>query len=107
MNSKQNKWAQEKKKTRETKQEIVSTIGNTLMITIGEVGGELGEIGDGDEGVHFWRWAPGDVWSVESLYCTSETNITLYGNYTGIKKIFLKMNYSSPWKPLKFSTFPQ
>ena len=44
-----------KKKTRETKQEIVSTIGNTLMITIGEVGGELGEIGDGDEGVHFWR----------------------------------------------------
>ena len=45
----------------------------------------MGEMGGGD-----WEYAYCDEHgimqgSAESLYCTPETNITLYVNYTGIK----------------------
>ena len=55
------------------------------MVTRGEVGGGIGEIGDEDEedichdehGVMYG--------SAESLYCTPETHITLYVTCTAIK----------------------
>ena len=44
--TKQNKTKRERE--RETNQETDSTIENKLMVTIGEVGGGMGEIGDKD-----------------------------------------------------------
>jgi len=48
-------------------------------------GGELGEIGDGDERVHLSYDHRVMYGIAELLYCALETNITLYVNYTGIK----------------------
>ena len=56
------------------------------MVTRGEVGERMGEIDDGDWGYIYH----GEPWvmyrMIESLYCTSETNITLCVNYTWIWK---------------------
>ena len=46
------------------------------MITRGEAGWGMGEIGDKDGGGHLW-WVMDDVWKhfiVETLYCIYETN---------------------------------
>ena len=45
----------------------------------------MGEIGDGDKEhiYHDEHWVK--YGSIESLYCTSETDILLYVNYRGIK----------------------
>ena len=56
------------------------------MVTRGEMGEHLLEIGEGDYEYTFHdeHWVMYRI--VESLYYTCETNITLYINYTGIEK---------------------
>ena len=70
---------------KETNQKRLLTIENKLMITRHEVGGVLGEIGEGDLECtyHDEHWVMYRV--IEALCCTPETNITLYVNYTGTK----------------------
>ena len=55
------------------------------MVTRRDMSGGMGTIGDGvKEGTccdEFWVM----YGNVESLYCTLETTVTLYVNYTGIK----------------------
>ena len=55
------------------------------MVTRREVGGGIGEIGDGDKEYtyHDVHWVMYRI--AESLYCTPDTNTTLYVNNTGIK----------------------
>ena len=55
------------------------------MVTKGEVDGQIGEIDDGIKEYTYCDedWVMYEI--VESLYCTLETNITLYVNYTVIK----------------------
>ena len=55
-----------------------------------EVGRGMGEIGEGNEEYtyHNEHWVM--YGTVESLYCTGETNITLYVNYNGITFLLLK-----------------
>ena len=60
------------------------------MVAKGEVGQRVGEIGDGDYRVRLLWWTLKLYTIVESLYCTPETNIALYVNYTGIKRKNLK-----------------
>ena len=56
------------------------------MATGREVGGKMGETGDGDEKYTYDE--PQVMCRIdELLYCTSDTNITLYVNYTGIKML--------------------
>lgn len=75
---KQNKRTKEKKKR-----------GQTLhyreqMVTRGEVGRQVGEIGEGDKEHNYLdeHWVIDG--SVESPYCSLGINITLYVNYTRI-----------------------
>lgn len=51
----------------------------------------MGEIGEVEQEYTYYdeHWV---VYRIESLYCSPETNITLYDNYTGIK-IFNKKRY--------------
>ena len=43
------------------------------MVARGEVGGRMGEIGDGDQGVYLCDEYQVLYGSAESLYCTNET----------------------------------
>ena len=86
----------EKKKEDKPKNRLL-TIENKLMVTRGEVGGGMGEIGEGDHDEHWVMYG-----SVESLYCTPETNITLYVNYTGIKTISHTDELKNTVKELSF-----
>ena len=44
---KQNKWQRDKKRQKQTKYQTLN-MKNKLMVTRGELGGGMGEIGDGD-----------------------------------------------------------
>ena len=71
------------------------------MVTRGEVGGGMGEVGEVPKYLRSTS-ATSNLMvygSVESLYCTPETNITLYPNYTGIK--FFKKRYRKNKKTKK------
>ena len=59
------------KKERQTKKQTLNSVKNKLMVTRGEVGAL-------DE-----HWVI--CGTVESLYCTPETNVTVSIIYTGIK----------------------
>lgn len=66
-----------------TNQPILFTLENTLMVTgRGGAGGTMGT-GMKEDTCRAVRW--GMQGSGESLYCTPETDITLYVNFTGIQ----------------------
>ena len=60
------------------------------MVTREEVGGRMGERGEGDSENTYCdeHWVMDRI--AESLYCTTETNVTLHINHTAIKKINFK-----------------
>ena len=72
-----NKDKQDKPKNR------LLTIENKLVVARREVGGRMGEIGEGDLECAYYDEHQVMYRIVESLYCTPETNITYYVNYTG------------------------
>ena len=57
------------------------------MVARGEVGEGISERDEGEEGYTYPNEHRVMYRIVESLYCTPETNVTLYVNYTRIKKI--------------------
>jgi len=59
------------------------------VVARGEVVRRMGEMGERDQKDTYHAEHPGMSRIVESLYCTPETNITLYVNYASIKKNIL------------------
>ena len=75
---------------RQTKKLRPLTIENKFVTTRGEGGGQMGGIGEGDDYKCTYcnkHWVLYRI--AEPLYCTPETNLTLYVDYIRIK-IFLK-----------------
>ena len=70
---------------RQTKKQTFNRREKTDGYQRGGGWGEMGWIGDGDEGGHLSGMSTRGLYgSVESLNSAPETNITLYVNYTGI-----------------------
>ena len=78
---------QRKKRERDKPRNRLLTLENKLMVTRGEIGWGESQTGNGD----YKAYLPDDHHPgvmheiVKSQYCTPETSITLYINYTGIK----------------------
>ena len=72
------------KKERDKPRNRLLTVENEWMVTRGEVGrAQVKQVMGIKEDTCDEHWVLDII--VESLYCTSKTNITLYVNYTGIK----------------------
>ena len=80
---KQNK--QTIKKERDKPKNRLLTVENKQMVTREELDGGMGEIGEGNKVYTYLDEHLVTYRMVESPYCTPETNLILYVNYTIIK----------------------
>ena len=82
---KTNKERKNKDRKKDKPMKRLLNIENKLMVIRREVGGGVGDRSDGFKECtcHDGPW--GMYRMIESPYCTSQANITLYVNYTGMK----------------------